>query len=189
MTMRAGKARTVNAERGMVVVVALLMLLALAGVGLVGARQVTNEIERTGNYRASKDGSAVTQAGFAAGIALLEKNGGPVLDAMRTRGVSNLDLDEESFEAIELFDMAEGGSFGRGMADEDTDFRNRLSIIGQASVPGYSVGEYVFYRVALTTWGNFGDPTTTGIEQLLTAQKQQRAIMLVGPLAQSQPVQ
>lgn len=187
--MRDRQARTRDAQRGMVVVVALLVMLALAGIALVGAQRVSEEIDRTGNFRVAKDGAALTQSASAAAVALVEANGASILNAMQIQGKTDVDLDENSFAELDLFDLAEGGSFSTAIADEDASFRNRLSIIGQATAPGYSVGEFLFYRVALTTWGNFGDPTATGMEQLQTAQQQIRAIMLVGPLAQAQPVQ
>lgn len=73
-------------ERGVIVIVALLILLSLAGVAIVATHRVSLEIDRSGNYRVKKNAALATQMGFMLGLSLLEQHGATVMDELRGAG-------------------------------------------------------------------------------------------------------
>lgn len=147
-------------ERGVIVIVALLILLSLAGVAIVATHRVTLEIDRSGNYRVKKNAVLATQMGFGLGLSLLEQNGATIMDELRGAGgtaqqatpdefgriedTRALKLRPESFLAGQLSladvdfvdvqgDQNEGGggSFGRPLQPGELDFETSISVIGE----------------------------------------------------------
>lgn len=199
-TQHSSRSRA-DGERGIIILVALLVLLSLAGIAIVAAHRVSLEIDRSGNYRMQKDGALVTQVGFMAGLGLLEQQGNTVMEQMRASADTATGLDpgdqanqrkvrlrRDSFGSLELFDESDSGSFGRDVAATAPDFVTHIEVIGESdgAVAGFSAGEYTFSRVVMTTWGSFGvkNTSTDDIDDqmvLSSAQNQMRVFLLVGP--------
>lgn len=176
-------------ERGIIIVLALLVLLALAAVAVLAAHRVSVEIDRGGNYRRATEGSAMTWIGALTSLSVLQNKGSVVVNAMRTRGEENESWNLEDFDGGNVLDLEDHGSFGKQVAPHEALFQSRVSVIGEKDgvVAGFSAGEYTFALVALTTSGNFGD-TALGdassgeVVDVRSAQNRVRVFMLVGPL-------
>jgi hypothetical protein len=174
-----------DGERGVIVVLALLILLSLAGIAIVATHRVSLEIDRSGNYRVQKNALLATQVGFMAGLSLLERQGNTLMEQMRasadlataptpdatgrvedTRAIklTMASFADDGDARTELVDLdgdemdGGGGSFGRPLRPGEMDFLTRIAVIGEAdgTVAGFSAGEYAFSRVVMTTTGWFG---------------------------------
>lgn len=189
---RSNAARGRN-ERGVVIIVALLVVLALAGVAVLAAHRVSNEVDRSGNFFRNKQGAAVTWVGALASASLMERQGNTFMTAMRREGRTRMSLSRQSFDGGNVLDLEEGGSFDRAVLPQEADFRVNVAVFGEVdgAVAGYSVGEYRFSRVVMTTYGNFGSAAAAGgdVVDIRSAQNQVRAFLLIGPIAQGETPQ
>lgn len=195
--MRTGNARKQDGrttardgERGVIIVVALLVLVSLAGVALVATHRVSLEIDRSGNYRVTKEGAGMTMSGFIAGLALMETQGVNLMEGVGAEDVTKFSLDMDTLAGDALFDLEEGGSFGRAVTAEEVEFNTAIDVIRRVNTPapGFAVGQFTFVKAVATTRGSFGkkddnegDETNT---RLRTAQRQFRVFMTIGPLTQ-----
>lgn len=163
-------------ERGIIIVVALLVLVSLAGVALVGTQQTRSEIDMSGIYRMRRVGSADTVFGAVRVVSFLRNYGNLVLEeVLRAGRTEPVVLTQE-----QLFPEA----------PDPTDpnprkvprFEASVQLVGLVDgvAAGYAAGEFSFARLVVTVEGNFSVGTTE--EHGDIAQTQMRVFMLVGPI-------
>ncbi len=210
MEIGVGTRADTAGERGVVIVISMLVLLSLAGIAIVATHRVSLEIDRAGNYRLQKNAAVMAQLGTMLGLARLSRLGAAVAEEMQgaldtapvpevsdTGKVTNpntLRLNLASYGETDLMDLegdttgindlvGAGGSFGRKVEVDDVDFVTTVEVLGEVdgAVPGYSSGEFSFSRVVMTTTGSFRMPGGTAM-----AQNQKRAFLLMGPIATPQ---
>lgn len=169
-------------DRGLVLVLTLLVLLVLSAVALTAVQAVTNHLARAGSYRVSSIAFGITEAGSQATMAIAAVNPGAFNEFVAAHGyrVNMLEVSDA------FFDMAEGGSFGREIDNVGgANWVSTLSLpISSHRAPGYSVGEYCFRKYFATTDGVYGNNDISTVDDVLrNTQKRFFSTIFVGPTA------
>jgi|GEM_PF-3220799 hypothetical protein len=143
-------------ERGSLMVAAMLIILVLAGLGLIGVRNVILEHKQVGNYRAGEQALKVTDSGMTSAVALAASKGDafPAFVQANSNHISMADTSKA------YFDTTTGGSFGRNsIQDGGVNFVTTFSAPFDTNrVPGYPVSDqFIWKKYRMTTDGYFGD--------------------------------
>lgn len=171
-----------GSERGIVLVIALLILLSLAGIALVATVRVSSEIDRSGNYVVAKDGETLTRLVFFSALALVQAAGGTMFGGPSAPGA--IILGREQFADLNLYQAGEDGTFNREVPDGLLDFGAHFQMMGQVEgqVEGYAPGEFTFVRLALTGWSEFGSLVPGDeVTRMQRIERRMRAFLLAGP--------
>jgi hypothetical protein len=169
-------------ERGIVLVIALLVLLSLAGLALVATFRVTNEIERGGNQIAGKDGQTLTRLVFFSALALAQTSGSAMFGSPQMAGA--MVFDRTHFDGLGLYQAGADGTFNRETPDDRLDYGARFQRMGQVTgnVAGFAPDQFAFARVALTGWSEFGTVVPgDDITRVQRIDRRMRALLLAGP--------
>lgn len=142
--------------RGSLLVIALMVILVLAGLGLIAVRNVMMEHSQVGNFRAGEQALNVTDAGLASVMALAVSRG----DAFPAFVQANSNTLNMTDAATQFFDVTKDGSFGREFVNiGGVNFQTVLTAPADTNrVPGYPVSDqYIWKKYKMTTTGFYGD--------------------------------
>ena len=206
----SGTRRQATGERGSLLIISLLILLALASVGLVVVQKVATEQNFVGNARRGMVAYRVSEAGAYAALSyadslgptgflhLLEENKVDVGTAdERVELTPNGLMQKLTTNGMSFFDLSGSGSFGYEgkLADEAAsgttatapmDFRVRIRRAGMTQpLEGYEMtgpGARCRFKYEFDIDGNVGDAAGQDTGQSFSAWKRLRALMNVGPL-------
>ena len=178
-------------DRGVILIIALLLILALTGIGLVAAQTVSNDLNLTGNSRVSQVARNIASAGTEGTLTLAALGPRRFYDF-----VDNLQRIARPLEmndlATSFFDTAMdgSGSFGRDGVSMNTAFWT-----GTVQAPwsvliarGYDVDTYYFQRYVFQLDGFYRNdlPASAPNARTLTidrsSQARSMAVFSVGPV-------
>ncbi|NOZ02350.1 MAG: hypothetical protein GXP54_10735 [Deltaproteobacteria bacterium] len=170
-----------SSDRGMVLILALMVLLVLSALSFAAVQSVTNAMSRAGSYRIGVVAYGLTAAGSEATMAMAALNPSGFNDFVAANGFQ-LSMGDVSNK---FFDTAEDGSFGKELANVGgANWVSQLSNpISSHRAPGYAIGEYCFRKYFATTNGVYGDQVVaTPGDVLRNAQKRFMTTLYVGPV-------
>ena len=168
---------TLRGERGMMLLVALLVLLALTSVGMTSVQLVNSEMNFAGNSRRGASAFRVTESGAFSALAYISSLGAETF-ATRVESEKQAQADgslktvwtpEHMVSGMTYFDLSKTGSFGyEGTVLEDTatgsgspvDFEVRITESGMRQpLAGYSFngpGSRCRFKYQIDTVGTVG---------------------------------
>jgi hypothetical protein len=146
-------------DRGMLLIVAMLIILVLAGLALIGVRNVILESRHVGNFRTSEQALHVTESGQSSIMAVAVEKGDsfPAFIQANNFMLSMTDV------ADPFFDTKPKGSFGMEYVNlgggTNVNFVTELTQpVDTNRVPGYPVNDqFIWKKYRITTSGYFGD--------------------------------
>ncbi len=170
-------------QRGSIMLIAMLILVVLAGVSVVVLQNVNMEIANAGAFRTAKQGYYLTEAGLTGPIAQAAQNQNVFLGFLQGSGftVRMGDISPNFFDTAN-----DWGSFGpqfarAGAAQFVTYFSDPVDT---QRVPGFSTAGFCYRRYTVTSDGFLGvdqidadDPETV----LHTAQARFVSHLYLGP--------
>jgi hypothetical protein len=174
-----------------ILIVAMLVILALAGIGIVAAQAVSNEINLAGNARVAQVARNVASSGAEATMAFAGTNpsgfnqfvsvdrGDP-----RLQGVIQMaDLSNAFFDTA-----TDGtGSFGRdGVTVNTARWQSQMqSALTTHRAPGFQLGEYCFRRYISVTSGVYRNDLAGTATLVVDRNAQARSMtaLFVGPVS------
>jgi hypothetical protein len=177
-------------DRGTLLIVAMLVILVLAGLALIGVRNVILESRQVGNFRASEQSLHVTESGQASVMAIAVEKGDsfPVFIQANNFKLSMTDI------ADPFFDTNPKGSFGMEYVNlgdgTNVNFVTQFTQpVDTNRVPGYPISEqFIWKKYRISTSGYFGDQqiSTEGGKQtvddtLRNSNRQYVSYTFVGP--------
>jgi hypothetical protein len=139
-------------DRGAVLVIALLLMLALTGIGLAAMTSAANDLDLTGSARVSAVARAIASAGAEGTMAFAGMNPSGFTQFLSAQGgvVQMGDLSAGFFDTS----ATGNGSFGReAMAGQWTT--RAESVLTTHRAPGFQLGEYCFRRYITSTDGTY----------------------------------
>jgi len=148
--------KSLQKERGSLLVAAMVLILVLAGLALIGVRNVLVEHMQVGNFRAGEQALKVTDSGMTSAIALAASKG----DAFPSFVQANNYHVGMSDTAKAYFDTSTSGSFGREFANiGGVNFVTTFSAPSDTNrVPGYPVSDqFIWKKYRMTTDGYYGN--------------------------------
>lgn len=153
MAPRSQKRALQPNDRGSLLMISMMIVLVLAGLGIIGARNVMLEVRQVGNFRAGEQSLRVSESGIEASVALAVSRG----DAFPTYVAANQNKLTMKDVSANFYDGAKYGSFGIE-AVPAVNFVTQMSLPADTNrVPGYPVSEsFVWKRYRFTTSGFFG---------------------------------
>ncbi len=173
----------VNARKGSLLIVALMVVLVMAGLAAVGARGVMMELSQVGNFRTAEQSARVTESGMEGTIAVAIEKGDAFPAYLQETQYQLAPKDvSQSF-----YDMTTAGSFGREAAVlKDVTFVTKASLpMDTNRVPGYPVNDqFVWKRFQIQTYGYYGSADSgaaTTADILRNSSRQYVSLSYVGP--------
>ena len=134
--------RARRSDRGVVLVIAMLLMLALAGIGIAAIRSASNELNISGNARISQVARNIAAAGAESAMAFAGSRPSAFLQYATARGVR---IPMANLSAAFYDTAVDGtGSFGRdGATMDNARWEGRLSDdpVATHRAPGFQVGE------------------------------------------------
>lgn len=172
-----------NARRGSLLIVALMVVLVMAGLAAVGARGIMMELSQVGNLRSAEQSLRITESGMEGTIALAIEKGDafPLYLQQTSYQLSPKDV------AQNFYDMGSTGSFGReATVLKDVTFVTKASLPADTNrVPGYPVNDqFVWKRFQIQTYGYYGtgdSAAVTSADILRNSSRQYVSLSYVGP--------
>lgn len=167
-------------DRGAVMIIAMLLMLALTGLGLAAMTGATNDIDLTGSARISAVSRAVASAGAEGTMAFagLNPTGFTQWVVAKNRIVNMGDLSADFFDDSTAGD----GSFGHEAMVGSWTTRI-TSALTTHRAPGFQLGEYCFRRYITATEGTYEAPGVADPLRLERhAQARAMTALFVGPV-------
>lgn len=156
-----------RSDRGVVLIVAMLMLLALAGVALVGVRYSFNEVSAASNQIDAHMATDITDYGSAGTLARVAAEPIAMTAAMGAKaavanGIPRLYMGDVASSMDDLWDTEIGGSFGMRNPDEVAPnfWTDLVDVRRISSSGGNSVDQFCTDRHSWMTFGEMGENTT-----------------------------
>ncbi len=199
--------RHVDNQRGSLLLVALLVMLALGSLGIVALNKANGEIRYTGNARRGAAAFRVAEGGAYTALAFTDALGPSSFQAVigqdvpANPGVDDFDwFPEELVDGTDYFDMAATGSFGpeavylQALEAADAaaptrppmDFRVTGRSAGMVQpLVGYSLGgpgARCRFKYEIDTGGNVGATLADEPGDVFRAWQGLRSVMYIGPL-------
>jgi hypothetical protein len=149
--------------RGSVLMISLLVVLVLAGIGLVVVQNLLNEMANVGTFRIVKQGYYLTEAGLTGPIARAAENQNVFMGVLQAKADANqkftVTIDDVNPGFYDLSQDADGSSFGPefarpGAAKFVTYFSDPVD---SQRIPGYSTVGFCYRRYTVTADGFLGD--------------------------------
>lgn len=176
-------------QRGYVLLLALLVMLALTAIGLVAIRSTANDITFAGAQKVTSMAQNVTASGVEATMVFGAMNPTGFIDYVN---INNGNVAMADFSAGFFDNAVDGnGSFGREVTNVNNVFWQSRMTNAQTSAraPGYQLGEHCFVRYTAYTDGTYGnqpnlvDPLdiTRNVER--NALARDLTLLYVGPVA------
>jgi hypothetical protein len=195
---------SIKGERGMLLLVALLVLLALTSVGMTSVQLVNSEMNFAGNSRRGASAFRVTESGAFSAMAYISSLGAETF-ATRVEGdkapqpdgsIKTVWTPETMVSGMNYFDLSETGSFGyegtvlsdlSGGSGSPVDFEIRITEAGMRQpLAGYSFngpGSRCRFKYQIDTVGTVGTKLAGESEDATQAVWQMiRSTVYVGPL-------
>ena len=194
---------TLRGERGMMLLVALLVLLALTSVGMTSVQLVNSEMNFAGNSRRGASAFRVTESGAFSALAYISSLGAETF-ATRVESEKKTQSDgsimtvwtpQTMVSGMNYFDLSETGSFGyEGTVLNDlanggspVDFEVRITEAGMRQpLAGYSFngpGSRCRFKYQVDTVGSVGAQLAGESEDATqTVWQMIRSTIYVGPL-------
>ncbi len=186
-------------DRGSILMIALLVLLALTGIGLVAMQNASNDLNLTGNSRVAQVARNIATSGAEGTMAFAGMNPSGFIQFVAGRFVAaGQATPAVPYAVIKMEDLsgtfydtttANGlGSFGREGANMSTaTWESRVPVaLTSHRAPGFQVGEFCFRRYISETDGYYrNDVNTNATVQTVERNAQARSMtaMFVGPVA------
>ncbi len=153
-------------DRGSILLVGMLVILVLAGLAMVAARNVILEYKQVGNFRTGEVSLRVSESG-AESVMALSMSKGP--DGFKQfLAAQNNKVTMASFD--NFFDVNSNGSFGKDYKGVNgVNFVTELSLpVDVTSLPGYAVPQgWIFTKYRTVTSGFYGDQNVSTADDTL----------------------
>lgn len=182
-TARKGmKKRVRGMARGSLLLVGMLVILVLAGLAIIAARNVMLEFKVVGNFRAGEVSKHIAEDGLMGtlSIALTNPEGFRAYLLKNQKKIAPADV------ATSFFDTSSNGSFGRDYAGVGgATFVVTVSDPADTNrVPGYPVMEgFIWKRYKMVAAGYYGDQVTKNADDVLrNSSRQYITYSFVGPI-------
>lgn len=147
-----------NNERGSALLIALLVILSLAALGMLAVHQVNYELHAAGNQRVAKQGYFLGEAGLAAPVAQAAKDQNVFLSFLQTNSfivrMNDINGDFYGFE----HDTGELGAFGPEFDDDTEAFWITYfsDPVDTKRIPGFSMAGFCYRKYTMTADGLLG---------------------------------
>lgn len=175
-------------DRGAILIVALLLILALTGIGLVAAQTASNDLNLAGNTRVAQVARNIASSGAEGTMAFAGMNPSGFNQFVAAKGgvIEMNDLSGAFFDPA----MDGTGSFGRDGVSVNTAFwQSRMqAALTTHRAPGFQLGEYCFRRYITLTDGVYRNDLPSGTPNALSltidrnTQARSMTAMFVGPV-------
>ena len=184
-----------NQHRGSMILVAMLIVVALSGLGAIAARNVMLELKQGGNYRAGEVALRVAETGIASTMILAVDKGEafpPYLAAANGR-IQLSDVAEPFYKfstagaaAADTYEQSFGAT---PLKVSQVNFVSLFSLPSDTNrVPGYPMNEqFIWKQYRVTTRGYYGhDGTTTANAAEIARQSTREYVsdIFIGPYTQ-----
>ena len=195
---------TLRGERGMMLLVALLVLLALTSVGMTSVQLVNSEMNFAGNSRRGASAFRVTESGAFSALAYISSLGAETFatrvesekETQSDGSVKTIWTPKTMVSGLNYFDLSETGSFGyegtvlndlTGGLGSPVDFEVRITEAGMRQpLAGYSFngpGSRCRFKYQVDTVGSVGAQLAGESEDATqTVWQMIRSTIYVGPL-------
>lgn len=177
-----------GSQRGFVLLLALLLMLALTGIALVALRATTSNITFAGAQRISAMAQSVTTSGVEGTLVFAAMNPAGYTDYITANNgvVSMTDFSASFFDTA----VDGTGSFGREAVNVNSVFWQSRMVHAQASAraPGYQLGQHCFMKYtsftdgAYQNQGNTLDPNDIKRNMERNAMARDLTTLYVGPI-------
>ena len=167
-------------DRGAVMIIALLLMLALTGLGLGAMTGATNDMDLTGSSRVSAVARSIATSGAEGTMAFAGLNPSGFTQFVAARGgvVQMTDLSASFFDASTTGD----GSFGREAMAGAWVTRTEAALTTHRA-PGFQLGEYCFRRYITSTDGTYvQEGVTDSLGRDRNVQARAMTALFVGPV-------
>jgi hypothetical protein len=174
-------------DRGAILIIALLLLLALTSIGLVAMQAASNDLNLTGNARVAQVARNIAMSGAEGTMAFAGMNPSGFNQFVATN--ANIQMTSLSDAFFDTTATDGTGSFGReGAAMSTALWQSRmLAALTTHRAPGFQMGEFCFRRYITQTDGLYSSDPLGAAATALTVERnaQARAMtaMFVGPVA------
>ena len=184
-----------STRNGSIMLVALLVVLALTGLGAIAARNVMLELKQVGNYRAGEVALRVAETGIASTMILAVEKGEafpPYLTATNGR-IQLTDVADPFFKfpavgaaAAENYETSFGAT---PVTIDKVSFVSTFSLPSDTNrVPGYPMNEqFIWKQYRVTTSGYYGHDGTgsaTAASIVRQSTRQYVSDIFIGPYTQ-----
>lgn len=141
-------------EEGSILLIAMLVIVVLAGISLVAVHQVHSELENLGSFRMAKQSYYVTEAGLTGPIAMAAKDQEAFIGDLQTTSF----VVTPSNISSSFFDTSSWGSFGPSLASGESAFFQTYFTdpVDTQRIPGYSMGGFCYRRYTVVSDGFLG---------------------------------
>ncbi|MSQ83198.1 MAG: hypothetical protein EXR77_09855 [Myxococcales bacterium] len=178
-----GSVATPTAKRGMVLIMALLMIGMLAMLGSAAALRTAMDLREGGAERTARAAYRISEAGTVSVLSLATQMQAGFGDYVNSKSNSTLTLADVGDSVLNL--SSTDGSFGMEMAAVGgISFETAVQNADAATaVPGYDAARYCFRTYQMVTTSRLGSATPKNlVESLATGQTQLQSSMTVGPV-------
>ena len=157
-------------ENGSLLLTSLLIILVLAGLGIMAVRNVILELKLVGNQRIGETTLYVTESGVDSVVALAVSRGDafPAFVLANQNRVNMTDVSDPFFDLTST--SQESGSFGKDIVGVgNVNFVSQLTLpVDTNRVPGYPVSEnFIWKKYKITTSGYYGDQVVLNPDDVL----------------------
>ncbi len=152
-------ARRSKNQRGSVLLIALLVILSLAALGMLAVHQVNYELHAAGNQRIAKQGYFLGEAGLAAPVAQAAKDQNVFLSFLQTNSfIVRMNDINTDFYGLDHLEQGDLGAFGPEFHDDtDTFWITYFSDpVDTKRVPGFSMAGFCYRKYTMTADGLLG---------------------------------
>lgn len=170
-------------ERGMVLVITLLMLTILTVLGSAAVMRTSLELREGGAQRIETAAYQLSEAGAMASVALAAQMQGGFAEYMAGKNASTLTMSDMGSGMLQL--TGKDGSFGNELVAAGTvDFATKVYPPDlSAAAPGYDANRYCFQAYRLVTTSQIGNNAATALADVaLAGQAAISAQVTVGPI-------
>ncbi len=176
-------AQVPHAQKGMVLIMVLLMITMLAMLGSAAALRTAMDLREGGAERIARASYRVSEAGTVSVLSLASQMQAGFSDFVNGKTNKTLSLVDVGDTVLNM--AAKDGSFGLelaavGGATFDTAIGDSDAA---AAVPGYDAGRFCFRTYNMITTAKLGAVSPSSLQQILaTGQARLQSSMTVGPV-------
>ena len=152
-----------NHERGSALLIALMVILSLAALGMLAVYQANYELHAAGNQRIAKQGYFLAEAGLAAPVAAAAMDQNVFLSFLQTNSfvvrMNDIYTDFYGFDHdLDTPPNVELGAFGPEFSDYDNAFWITYfsDPMDTKRVPGFSMAGFCYRKYTMTADGLLG---------------------------------
>jgi hypothetical protein len=169
-------------ERGMVLVMVVLMIGVLTLLGSAAALRTAMDMREGGAERLARASYRVAEAGTLGVVSLASQMQGGFSDYLSGKNEPKLGMQDVGSATLGLSDADH--SFGRELKAVGTvDFETTVADSDSASAAGYDVGRYCFRTYRMVTTSRLGHSQPANLQQaMVSGQSRLQTSMTVGPI-------